>query len=442
MGFWSNVLGPRQTFDGGCFLPEHKAGTARRPIQTIPADGPLLIPLRLAQDLETVPEVTVGARVLGGQRLARAATPSSLPVHAPTSGRIVAAQRVWTPFDGLLPGVRLEPDGKDERREPARTWDSESFIFQLARNGVMCTRPRMPAHRLIQDAAAAAVTDLVVNAVETEPYLTADLRTLVEETGRIVDAVCEIADAVGARRAIIALPHRHRRVVRRMEAEAAGRHIDVVPLTNRYPQCQPNVLIKTLLDREVEPGTTMLDIGVLVLPMATVRAAAAAIFHGAPVTSTVMTVAGDAVEHAGNYRVPVGTPMERLVERVGLLAPVFQAIVGGPLTGVPMGRADAVVTCDTPALLLFTRVEQPKPVPCIHCGWCIEDCPVGLDPSALTHLEAEQTCDPGSLAQLQACIDCGLCSHVCPAELPLAASIRRARMRFLRLAERSSAVRP
>lgn len=442
MGFWSNVLGPRQTFDGGHFLPEHKAVTARRLIQNVLADGPLSIPLQPALDLETVSEASVGARVLGGQRLARAASSSSLPVHAPTSGRIVAIQRVWTPVDGLLPGVVLEPDGKDEWIEPARSWDSESFIFQLARNGVMCTRPRMAAHRLIQDAAAAGVTDLVINAVETEPYLSADLRTLVEEPGRIIDTVCEIADAVGARRAIIALPYRHRRVVKRMELEAAGRHIDIVPLTNRYPQCQPVVLIKTLLDREIGPGETMLDLGVLVLPVATVRAAAEALFDALPVTHAVMTVAGDAVDHAGNYRVPVGTPMQRLAERAGLAAPVFQAVVGGPLTGVPLGRADGVVTRDTTALLLFAEMEQPRPVPCIHCGWCVEDCPVGLDPSALVHLEAERTCDLISLAQLQTCVDCGLCSHVCPAQLPLAASIRRARSRFLKQAEPSTAVGP
>jgi electron transport complex protein RnfC len=109
---------------------------------------------------------------------------------------------------------------------------------------------------------------------------------------------------------------------------------------------------------------------------------------------------------------------------------VAQAISGGPLTGVPLGHQDAVVTADTVALLLFSKAESPNPVPCIHCGWCIEDCPVGLDPSELIHLECESVIDAGRLAQLHVCVDCGLCSHVCPAQLPLAAAIRRARTRF------------
>jgi electron transport complex protein RnfC len=435
VSFWSNVLGPRKTFEGGCFLPDHKAATARRPIEPAAADGPLYIPMQAARDLPIVIEVQPGDQVLGGQRLARPADEASLPVFAPTSGLIVALRRVWTPLDGYLPGAVLEPDGKNQWQSPSRGWESESFIFQLARSGVMCNAPRMPAHRLIQDAVSAGVTDLIVNAVETEPYLSADLRTLVEEPGRLIDTICETADALGAHRAMIALPFRHHRVVKRIEAETAGRHIEVVPLSDRYPQCNPVVLVKTLLDLEISPGESVLDAGVLVLPLATIRAAGEALLDGRPVTDTVMTVAGDAVDHAGNYRVPVGTPMRRLAERAGLLRPVALGVVGGPLTGVAIGREDAVVTADTTALLLFSSDERPQPVPCIHCGWCVEACPVGLDPSALIHVESERTCDATTLAQLQACVDCGLCSHVCPAQLPLSASIKRARSRLMRPAQ-------
>jgi Na+-translocating ferredoxin:NAD+ oxidoreductase subunit C len=435
VSFWSNVLGPRQTFEGGSFLPDQKAATARRPTEVVAADGPLHIPMQVAQGLPTIIEVAIGQHVLGGQRLARAADAASLPVHAPASGVVTAFQRVWTPVDGYLPGAVLEPDGKNQWRDPSHAWESESFIFQLARQGVMCTSPRMPAHRVIQEATSTGVTELIVNAMETEPYLIADLRTLVEEPGRLIDAVCEIADAVGAHRAMIALPFRHRRVVKRIEAEAAGRHIEVTPLSDRYPQCNPAVLVKTLLDREVSPGESVLDVGVLVLPLATVRAAAGALFDARPVTETMMTIAGDAVDHAGSYRVPIGTPMRRLAKRVGLLRSVALAVVGGPLTGVDIGREEAVVTADTTALLLFANAEKPKPVPCIHCGWCVEDCPVGLDPSALIHVEAEEKCDEVTLAQLRVCVDCGLCSHVCPAQLPLSASIKRARWRLLRQAE-------
>ncbi len=430
MGTLTNLLRPERGIEGGLFLPEQKAVTARLPIETVFVDGPLHIPLQPRRDLLAKLDVQPGERVLAGQRLASPLSSDGVPVHAPTSGRVVERTRVWTVHDGYLPGIVLVPDGKDDWPARALTWESESFIAQLAEGGVRCPLPRMPAHQLIQQAAAQGVTDLIVNGMETEPYLTADLRTLVEEPGRIVDATCEVADALGVRRALIALPFRHRRVVKRMRAEAAGRKIEICPLANRYPQCHPVLLVKTLLDREVAPGQTPESVGAVVLPLATVRMAATAVFEGRPVTHAVMTVAGDAADRPGTYRVPVGTPLGRLARRVGLLGPVLEAVGGGPLTGVCIGRDDAVVTPELTALLLFSEVERARPVPCIRCGWCVEDCPVGLDPSELLHCEAEDACSHLTLSHLKACIDCGLCSYVCPAKLPLAASISRSRTRL------------
>ncbi len=435
MTFWSNLIGPRRRFDGGLFLPDDKSVTARRPIENLAVDGPLHVPLQVRGDLTTTPEVAPGDRVHGGQRLARPTEPHALPVHAPTSGTIVALRQVWTAADGYLPGAVLEPDGRDDWAKPHLSWLGESFVGQLADCGVACPMPRGPLHTLIRQAAQAGVTDLIINAMETEPYLTADLRTLVEQPGRIIDVACEIADALGAQRVLVALPFRHRRVVKRIESEARGRYVEVAPLANRYPQCSPIVLVNTLLDREVAPGEGVLDVGAVVIPLAAVRAAAEALLDGRPVTRVVMTVAGDIVDRPGSYRVAVGTPMGGLARRLGLIGTVAQAISGGPLTGIPLGRQDAVVTADTVALLLFSTSQQSDAVPCIHCGWCVEDCPVGLDPSTLIDLESRSVCDDVNLARLHACVDCGLCSYVCPAQLPLATSIKSSRDRFARATE-------
>lgn len=441
MPFWSDLLGPRQRFDGGLFLPEHKSAIARRPVEKVEIDGPLHIPLQVHREAPTQIAVASGDRVLGGQALALPANADSVPVYAPTSGHIAAVRRVWTVADGDLPGVVLEPDGRDEWLPRSRSWLGESFMGQLADCGVVCPAPRGPAHRVIRQALAANTTDLIINAMETEPYLAADLRTLVEEPGRLMDTTCEIASAVGARRVILALPYRHRRVVKRLEQEARGRFVEVAPLSNRFPQCNPVVLVKTLLDRDVPPGGSPFDVGACVLPLAAVRAAAAALMDGRPVTRTVITVGGDAVDRPGTYNIAVGTPIRRVAERVGLVGPVVQAVWGGPLTGLAIRHDDAVVTADTTALLLFSTAPEPNPVPCIHCGWCVEDCPVGLNPSELMDLEAEETCDDTELARLQVCVECGLCSYVCPAQLPLAASIRRARTRFVRAAAAAATVR-
>lgn len=432
MSFLFNLLGPQKAFSGGLFLPDYKSVTARRPIELLNVDGPLHLPLTVRRDLKTTPCVEVGDHVRRGQRLSRSTCHDSLPVHAPTSGRIVELGRVWSAFDGYLPSAVLEPDGRDEALPQHQGWEDESLIVQLAEHGVMCADPRAPLHVVIKQAVAKGVTDLIVNAMETEPYLTSDLRMLVEEHGRIIDVICELADALGVSHAILALPFRHRRVVKRMQAEAQGRYVEVAALANPYPQCQPHVLVKALLQCEVAPGGSVLDKNVVVLPLSAVGQAAKALLDDRPLTHAVMTVAGDAVERAGTYRVAIGTPMRHLAERVGLVSPVGKAVCGGPLTGHALGNEEAVVTADTKALLLFSEVETSVPVPCIHCGWCVEDCPVGIDPTTLMHLESRMNCTDTEMAHLRACVDCGLCSYVCPAQLPLSETIKRMRTRFER----------
>ncbi len=425
-----DIFGPRPAFDGGLFLSDHKAETARRPIETIAAGRRLHVPLQVRRDLETTPLVKAGDRVVAGQRLSHAISNDSVSVHAPVAGRIVKLDRVWTTRDGYLPCAVLDPDGTDDAVPQHQGWEEESVIVQLAECGAMSSLPRQPLHRVIQEAVAAGVTDLIINAMETEPYLTADLRTLVEQPGRTIDAACDLADALGVSRAILAVPFRHRRVVKRLMSEASGRFLEIAALANPYPQCHPAVLLKSVLDREISPGGSVLDEGAVVLPLSAVRHAADALLDDKPVTHTVMAVAGDRVVHPGTYRVAIGTPLQRVAQHAGLDLPAAKAICGGPLTGLPLGHTDAVVTVDTTALLLFSKAETPTPVPCIHCGWCVEDCPVGIDPPSLMHLESKTGCSQTQRSHLTACIDCELCTHVCPAELPLAATIKRMRTRF------------
>jgi electron transport complex protein RnfC len=424
MSILLDILGPRHSFEGGLFLPDYKSVTARQPIQTLATRSPLHVPLTLRGDLPTECIVREGQRVLRHQRLSSPLTEDAVPVHAPTSGVITKISPVQTVCDGLLPGVMIEPDGSSEAAPNDPRWQSDSIVVQLSETGVACPLPRAPAASILRQAMHTGVSDLIINAMETEPYLTADLRTLVEETGRLMDTACEFADALGVSRVLFAAPYRHSRLIKRLEGEAIGRHVEIAALAHKYPQCHPHVLIKTLLDREVPPGGGPLDVETLVLPLAMIRNSAEALWRCRPVSDVVMTVAGDAVERPGTYRVPIGTSLKQVAHAAGADR-ARVSIWGGPLTGVSVESDSAVVTADTIALLLFNRIHELSTTPCIHCGWCVEDCPVGIDPVWLTSSEA--TAALTYREELHACIDCGLCTYVCPSQLPLAAEIRQAR---------------
>jgi electron transport complex protein RnfC len=82
-------------------------------------------------------------------------------------------------------------------------------------------------------------------------------------------------------------------------------------------------------------------------------------------------------------------------------------------------------------LTAYASPPEPEinPDACIRCGWCVDACPVHIQPAGL--LEAAQR-DDHELAEdsgLDACIDCGVCNYVCPSRLPLLNGIRLLRHR-------------
>ena len=190
------------------------------------------------------------------------------------------------------------------------------------------------------------------------------------------------------------------------------------------------LLLKALFDVKVDPRQDGLDVAALVVNPSTAFAVHEAVRAGRPQTKRVITLAGDGVLSPRNMWAYLGTPAESFLSVTQLEDGINRMIFGGPLTGIAVTDMAAPLTAATSALLLFRNVPYDQPVACIRCGWCIDQCPVGISP-AMLHEYAES---PRSLDQHQInrqkpdlCIDCGLCSFVCPSHLPLLESVQRMR---------------
>lgn len=422
-----------QAFDGGLYLPDERARTARLPIERMAVGETLWVPLQVRGDEACEPVVTASASVLGGQLLAGGGSVGSAAVYAPTSGRLARFDRVWTAWHGFVRCAVLEPDSRDawaEVRPFASATATEEVREALPSSGILCDRSGRSLHAVLVSARSARADVLIINGLETEPYLTVALRLLVERGVEAVGAARRLGEVGGFRRTVLAVSQRHRRLVRRLRDIARTSGVEVVPLPDKYPQCHPLLLIHVLLDRRIAAGGSAIDAGVCVISTATLAAFSQWMATGRPPVTRVLTVAGGAVARPGTYEVAIGTPIARVLERAEASDGVECVVSGGPLTGVAVARSDAVVSVLDTAVLALEAAPRPGPVPCVRCGWCIEDCPVGIDPTSLVQLEGRSACSAEELVALRSCIDCGLCTYVCPAELPLAESISRSRARF------------
>jgi electron transport complex protein RnfC len=132
-----------------------------------------------------------------------------------------------------------------------------------------------------------------------------------------------------------------------------------------------------------------------------------------------------------NVLAPIGTSVRELIEfSGGFKEEVGKVLFGGPMMGVPAANLDEPITKTTggiTAMNIKDSTEQ-EPTACIHCGRCVETCPMGLNPTVFAKAVNIEGLED-RMARLEEysinlCMECGACSFVCPARRPLVQSIR------------------
>ena len=90
---------------------------------------------------------------------------------------------------------------------------------------------------------------------------------------------------------------------------------------------------------------------------------------------------------------------------------------------------DFPVIKTTSSLLAFTEAEPAYDVnsPCIHCGKCVEHCPMRLMPNKLSDFAQKGDAESAEKYSILDCMQCGMCSYVCPARRHPLANIRTIR---------------
>lgn len=418
------------SFRGG-IRPEEKKETAQSPIERISQPSKVRLALNQHVGEPAVPVVTVGERVLKGQLVAAAAKGISAPVHSSVSGTVTAIENGVTPRgEGML--IVVENDFREEEAPDLKPFgtpifraEPEALTAWIREKGIVgLGGGAFPAWAKIE-AARGKVKTLVVNGAESEPYLTANHRLLLEYPEEIIGGVKILMRAVGAESAIFAVEDNKLDAAQKlMSAFGKSTQMEAAILKTKYPQGDERQLIRTLLKKEIPKGKLPFDVGAVVFNAQTCRAVYRAFVTGMPMIECVVTVGGECVKDPSNLLVPIGTPFSDLFKGCGgFLKKPDRIIAGGPLTGSALPTLDIPVTKGVfGALALCTRI--PPAESCIHCGRCLRACPMHLVPTALYRAVQKEDAAEMDRYSITSCSECGCCSYVCPAKIPLLQNIR------------------
>ncbi len=425
-------------FRHGIHPPEHKEDTAHLAIKQFPFAPLLIIPFAQHIGKEAIPVVKPHEEVIRGQLLAKADGFMSVPVHAPASGVIKQIGLVPSIKGNMVNGLYLEPYPASTQEVLEGTpcpvdANKEQIIAAIQNAGIAgLGGAAFPTHVKLKIPEGTQVDTLLINGVECEPYLTTDHRVMLEQTQDIFTGIRYLLKATGAERAIIGVEANKPDAALKLKNSAPeDLAVSIEVLNVKYPQGAEKMLIKTLLNREVPPDAHSVEIGVIGINVATAAEIGRLLPHGRGIQERVITVGGPGVNHKGNYRTPIGTPLRFILDTVGVTGTLSEVFLGGPMMGQSAPSLDISVTKGTSGVIAFTRKEtalKPLNFPCIHCGRCVQACPMLLNPSMLGLLAKKEQYEAMAVTyHLSACFECGACSFVCPAHIPLVQYFRIAK---------------
>lgn len=453
-----------KSFHRGIHPPHRKHFSEAKPIELFTPKKDLMVPF--VQHIGAPCKLALKPRseVEYAQVIADIDHPVAAPIHATVAGKIAMEAVTAIPGGRRVSAVPLKPttegdvippgfledflDRKWDHVDPA-SFDPDDICSRIRAGGLVgLGGATFPTHIKLKRNPERPVDTLILNGCECEPYLTSDHRLMLECPEAIVCGLELAKRACGADRAIIAIEANKPDAIEAMQKVCAGRPgVEVSVCATKYPMGGERQLIPAVTGRCVPsaPKGLPLDVGCVVVNVATAHSIARAVVKGKPLTHRVVTLTGGGIEKPGNYLVPIGTMLEELLEHAGGLKPTARKVLGGgPMMGPTLPSTKIPIVKGTGGFTIMTEAETAHwaEKPCIRCGRCVDNCPLHLSPTKIAHAIKHREYETAAVAfDMAACCECGCCAYICPADIPLAQYIKagKAQWRIIQATKKTSA---
>ena len=387
------------------------------------------------------PVVKKGDMVKVGTLLGEAGGFVSAPVYSSVSGKVTKVDVALDASDTRRMAVYVDVDGDEweasidrsttlERLADHPELDSQTIIDRIKQAGIVgMGGATFPSHVKLCPPPGTKAECVIINAVECEPYLTADHSLMLEHPDEILEGVELIMKAVNVTRGYIGIENNKPDAIRLLTDHAQSHpNIEVVPLKVKYPQGGEKQLIDAVIGREVPaPPAIPIHVGAVVQNVGTAFAIYEAVMKHKPLIDRIITVTGKSVANPSNLKARLGTPFQQLIDECGgLPADTGKIIGGGPMMGKALISLDIPMTKGSSGLLIINQQEarRAEAQPCIRCAKCVTACPMGLEPFLLATLSSQHMWEEAEHNDIVSCIECGSCSFTCPSHRHLLDNIR------------------
>ena len=435
-----------RTFSIGGIHPEENKLTHEVATKVAVLPKQAIFPLSQHIGAPAKPVVQKGDKVKVGTMIAEAGGFVSAPIFSSVSGTVFKIDTAIDATGYRKPAIIINVEGDEweetiDRSDTLETLEAhpeltpEEIVNRIKDAGVVGMGGAcFPTFIKLTPPPTAKAECVIINAVECEPYITADYRLMMEHADEILVGVELLMKAAKVTKGYIGIETNKPAAIELMRQKLStfnfqhSTHIEVVPLKQRYPQGGEKQLVDAVIHRQVPaPPAIPVNVGAIVQNVGTAFAVYEAVMKRKPLFERYTTVTGKRLANPGNFLVRMGTPMKELIDACGGMPEGDNKLLaGGPMMGKALTSVEVPVCKGTNSVTVISDEEAVRkdPQPCIRCAKCVSACPMGLEPYLLAKLSEVKNWERSEKEDIVNCIECGSCQFTCPAHRPLLDNIR------------------
>ena len=433
-----------RTFRIGGVHPEENKLTHEVMTKVAPLPKQAIFPLSQHIGAPAKPVVAKGDKVKVGTLIAEAGGFVSAPIYSSVSGTVFKVDTAIDATGYRKPVIIINVEG-DEWEEGIDRSDKlelladhpeltpEEIINRVA--GVTgMGGAGFPTFIKLSPPPTAKAECVIINAVECEPYITADYRLMMEKADEILVGLELLMVAAKVTTGYIGIETNKPAAIELLTQKCAEKfngskyNVEVVPLQQRYPQGGEKQLVDAVIRRQVPaPPAIPVNVGAIVQNVGTAFAVYEAVMKRKPLFERYTTVTGKKLQNPGNFLVRMGTPMQDLIDLCGGMPEgENKLLAGGPMMGKALTSTEVPICKGTNSVTVLSDEDarRKEAMPCIRCAKCVSACPMGLEPYLLATLSSLKNWERLEAEDITSCIECGSCQFTCPAHRPLLDNIR------------------
>lgn len=387
------------------------------------------IPLKSYKNNDFNILVNVDDYVLKGDVIARTTDKFDFPIHSSVSGLVKEIKTKKNIKYIKIENDYLEKEKKVGTKKKINTYTIKEVVNIIKECGVVgMSGNNFPTY--YKYGMDLKIKKLIVNAVETESYLTSDFTILNLKTSEILETIDALMEIFKIEECIIAVKEFNKKGIEDL-IEYIGSYpkIKIKSVKDVYTMGWEKYLAEYLYKVKIKKYP--MEKSIIVENISTIYSIFEALKYRKPVVERIVTFSGDSFKNPQNVLVKVGTPIKEIINFIGGYKENNtkpNLIINGPMMGNIISEDD-VITKNTSGIIALNKINNDIQEECINCGKCTNICPARLSPILIINEKNDKTIKK---LHPEKCIKCGLCSYICPSKIKLREKIEDIRNKVMK----------